>query len=283
MNPTVDILQNASWLSDFWQTKPAKIIVLALVFFVLFLVVRLVFRMFYRAIRSRSGGESAAERRAKTLGSVASNAINAVLGTLFLLSVLDVMGVSVGPLLAGASILGMVLGFGAQALVKDVLSGIFMLIEDQYGVGDIINIDNANVGTVERMTLRITMLRDSEGRAHYIPNGTISRVVVLSKDFARAMVDFEVGLDYDADKVAALLRDIGAEMQRDMPEILLEPTDVKGIETIGPSCYTIRTLTKCARACQWDVAREYRRRVLARFRQVGIKTPAQTVVVKTGD
>jgi small conductance mechanosensitive channel len=259
-----------------WQARSRRLMILALACLLAALAVRLAARAIYRALKSRSG----AERRARTLGSVAGNTANAIVTVFFLLAVLGEMGVNIGPLLAGASIVGVALGFGTQTLVKDVLSGLFMLIEDQFGVGDIIDAGGSNIGTVERMTLRITVLRDVEGRAHYVPNGSISRVIVLSKEFARALVDVEVGHDYGPDRVMALLRDIGAEMQRDMPEMALEPTDVKGIDEISQSAYVIRTLTKCARSCQWDVAREYRRRVLVRFAQEGISIPVQRVIVR---
>jgi small conductance mechanosensitive channel len=104
-------------------------------------------------------------------------------------------------------------------------------------------------------------------------------VVVLSAEFARAIVDVEVGHEYDVDKVMALLRDIGGQLQRDAPEVGLAPTETKGVEAINQSGYVVRTLTKCCRASQWDVAREYRRRILVRFRKEGIKMPAQRVAV----
>jgi small conductance mechanosensitive channel len=256
-----------------------KILVILLACLSIVLGVRLATAGVYRAVKG-SGG---AERRARTLGSVASNTVNALLAVFFVFAVLGEMGVNIGPLLAGASILGVALGFGAQWLVKDVLSGLFMLIENQFGVGDIINIDDRNVGTVERMTLRTTVLRDAEGRWHYIPNGSVSRVIVLSKEFACAIVDVEVAHGYDPDEAAALLREIGAEMQREMPGMALEPTEAKGVEAIGQSCYVVRTTTKCARSCQWEVAREYRRRVLAGFRRAGMDMPAQRIVVDGGE
>ena len=134
-----------------------------------------------------------AERRAETLGSVLTNAARVLVVVFFLMMTLQEFGVNIGPLVAGAGVAGLALGFGAQSLVKDVINGFFLLMENQFGVGDIINVDDKNSGTVERMTLRITQLRDPEGRAHFIPNGSILRVVVLSKDFARALVEVEVG------------------------------------------------------------------------------------------
>ena len=237
-----------------------------------------------RAVRRAVGAgrvevASEAERRAKTLGSVLNNATRVLVVAFFLLMLLQEFGVNIGPLVAGAGVAGVALGFGAQSLVKDVISGFFLLMENQYGVGDIINVDDSHVGTVERMTLRITQLRDAEGRAHFIPNGSILRVVVLSKDFARALVEVEVDLATDPDRAFEVLREAGRGLREDRPELVLEALEVKGIETLGPNGYVIRTLTKTAPGAQWEVARELRRRILLAFRATGIQIPYPQRVV----
>ncbi|MBI3131009.1 MAG: mechanosensitive ion channel family protein [Acidobacteria bacterium] len=222
---------------------------------------------------------SEAERRADTLASVLMNAARVVVGIFLVLSTLSEFGVNIGPLLAGASVAGVALGFGSQALVKDVISGFFMLMENAYGVGDIISVDDKHVGTVERLTLRVTQLRDSEGKAHFLPNGSITRVVVLSKEFARALVDVEVGYDSDPDKVFEVLKAVGLALKADLPEAVLEATEVKGVETLGASGFTVRTLTKVAPGKQWEVARELRKRILLGFRVSGIEIPFPQRVV----
>jgi small conductance mechanosensitive channel len=152
-------------------------------------------------------------------------------------------------------------------------------MENQFGVGDIVNVDDKHSGVVERMTLRITQLRDSEGRAHYIPNGSIVRVVVLSKDFARALVDVEVDYETDPDRAFDLLREVGRQLHADRPDQAVEPLEVKGIEVLGANGFTIRTLTKTAPGAQWDVARELRRRILLAFQEAGIEIPYPQRVV----
>ncbi len=214
-----------------------------------------------------------AERRAETLAAVLNNAARVLVIGFFLLMTLQEFGVNIQPLLAGSAVAGVALGFGAQALVKDVISGFFLLMEGQFGVGDIIGIDDKHVGTVERMTLRITQIRDAEGKAHYLPNGSFQRVVVLSKDFARALVDVEVGYGEDPDRIVELLTNLGAALAKDQPEVVLEPTDVKGVETFGKDGFTVRTLTKVAPGKQWDVARELRKRIIIRFKLEGISSP----------
>ena len=268
------------WLSGFSGSKPFKFAVILLICVVILLFVRLSVKIVRRVINaSHEGMTSEAERRATTLGAVINNAAKILVVVFFLLATVNEFGVSIGPLLAGASIAGVALGFGAQTLVKDVLNGFFLLMENQFSVGDIISIEGSHIGTVEQMTLRITRIRDLEGRAHYIPNGSIERVIVLSKEFSKALVDVEVGFEQDVDRVMAMLREIGQEMHEDMPGIVLEPLETKGVENITHSGYVIRTLTKTARACQWDVSRELRRRLLIRFRSEGIKVPVPQRVV----
>ncbi len=215
-----------------------------------------------------------AERRADTLGSVLRNAARVVAAVFFLLMTLQEFGINIGPLVAGAGIAGVALGFGAQSLVKDVISGFFLLMENQFAVGDLVSIDDGkHLGHVERMTLRITQLRDSEGRAHFIPNGAFTKVVVLSKDYSKALVDVEVGYDADLDRVIGLLQEIGQAIAEDLPDLVLEPTDVKGVEAFGKDGCTIRTYTKTAPGRQAEAAREYRKRIILRFRLEGIESP----------
>jgi len=152
-------------------------------------------------------------------------------------------------------------------------------MENQFGVGDIISVDDKHAGVVERMTLRITQLRDTEGRAHYIPNGSMVRVVVMSKEFARALVDVDVAYDADLDAAMELLKTEGARLVQDLPESALEPTEVLGVNQLGGSGITIRTLTKTAPGKQWEVAREFRRRIVLAFREAGIEIPFPQQVV----
>lgn len=227
---------------------------------------------------------SDAERRAETLGSVLNNTARILAVGFFLLMTLQEFGVNIGPLVAGAGIAGVALGFGAQSLVKDVISGFFLLMENQFGVGDIISVDEKHTGTVERMTLRVTLIRDAEGKAHFVPNGSIVRVVVLSKEYARALVDVGVGYDADIEAVLAELRRIGEELAAEWPDRVLEATQVLGVEALGDSAVTLRTLTKTAPAKQWEVARELRKRILVAFRKAGIDIPyPQQVVHHRGD
>ena len=178
-------------------------------------------------------GNPDAMRRAKTLGSVLENFARVAVVSFFIIETLQEFNVSVGPLIAGVGIMGAALGFGSQSIVKDVIGGFFLLVENQFGVGDIISVADKHIGTVERMTLRVTMLRDLEGQAHYIPNGAISEVVVLSKEFAKAMVDVEVSQDEDVVRIMDVLRELGVELAATM-DTVREPTEVLGIVSHEP-------------------------------------------------
>jgi small conductance mechanosensitive channel len=266
-------------LSGLWE-KAQKLGLVFVTCLALLWGVSLVVRAVRRAVDDGNDDTTTdAERRAETLGAVLTNAARVLVVAFFLLMLLQEFGVNIGPLVAGAGVAGVALGFGAQSLVKDVISGFFLLMENQFGVGDIINVDDSHIGTVERMTLRITQLRDMEGRAHFVPNGSINRVVVLSKDFARALVDVEVDLATDPDRAFEALREAGRNLHQDRPDVVLETLEVKGIETLGPNGFIIRTLTKTAPGAQWEVARELRRRILLAFREAGIEIPYSQRVV----
>jgi small conductance mechanosensitive channel len=268
------------WVGRTGWSRLAHLLLVAVACFAILGAVKLVTRAVRRAVDAGNDGvTSEAERRARTLGVVLMNAARVLIVAFILLMTLQEFGVNIGPLVAGAGVAGVALGFGAQSLVKDVISGFFLLLENQFGVGDIINVDDKNIGTVERMTLRITQLRDAEGRAHFIPNGSITRVVVLSKDFARALVEVEVGYDSDPDAVFQVIQAAGAQLHKDRPDWVFEPTDVKGIDALTQTGFVIRTLTKTAPGAQWDVARELRRRILMAFREANIEIPYPQRVV----
>jgi len=280
LQPMTEARGFLGWLGRAGWSRIWHLVLVALASLAILAAVNLVTRAVRRAVDDGNDDvTSDAERRAETLGSVLSNAARVLVIAFFLLMTLQEFGVNIGPLVAGAGVAGVALGFGAQSLVKDIISGFFLLLENQFGVGDIVSVDDKHVGTVERMTLRITQLRDPEGRAHYIPNGSISRVVVLSKDFARALVEVEVGFGTDPDRAFEVLREVGRRLHEDRPDLVLEPMEVKGVDSFGESGYKIRTLTKSAPGAQWDVARELRRRILLAFRAADIEIPYQQRVV----
>ena len=263
---------NAWFDQSGWQ-KLQKLTLVMITCLIILWAMRLVGKAVNRSLGSAlKEGNPDAMRRAKTLGSVLENFARVLVVSFFILETLQEFNVSVGPLIAGVGIMGAALGFGSQSIVKDVIGGFFLLVENQFGVGDIISIGDKHAGMVERMTLRVTMLRDLEGQAHYIPNGAITDVVVMSKVFAKALVEVEVSLDEDVVRVMDVLRELGTQMAAEM-DTVLEPTDVQGIVSMTPHSCVIRTLTKCAPGQQWAVGREYRKRIAIRFQQEGFSRP----------
>jgi small conductance mechanosensitive channel len=268
----------AAWFDRVGWLKLQKLVLVVLTCVAILWAMRLVSKAIHRSLGAMADGNPETLRRATTLGSVLENFARVLVVAFFFLETLAEFNISVGPLVAGLGIVGAALGFGAQSLVKDVIGGIFLLAENQFGVGDIIAVGDKHTGTVERMTLRITMLRDTEGRAHYLPNGTLADVVVLSKEFAKALVDVEVSHDEDLDRVMTVLAEVGAELASRMEQVL-EPTEVVGVESMNPVSCVIRTLTKTAPGQQWKVAREYRRLIINRFAKEGFARPMQQRVV----
>ena len=218
---------------------------------------------------------SAHEQRARTLLGLVRSIGMVVIVVLVLFMVLGALGVDLGPLLAGAGVVGLAVSFGAQSLVKDIISGLFILFENQFGVGDVIRLDPQVSGAVERMTLRVVVLRDTYGVVHTVPNGEIKRVSNLTRTWSRAVIDLGVAYGEDVDRVMAVLRDLGRELAED-PEwgpLLLEPVTVPGVESFGESSVVIRMMAKTLPLKQWDVARELRRRIKRRFDAEGIDLP----------
>ena len=213
------------------------------------------------------------EQRAQTLGGLFTNVVLVVVTIITVLMILDLF-VSIGPLLASVSVIGLAISFGAQSLVKDVISGTFMLIEGQFGIGDVVRVGDTS-GMVEKMTLRTTILRDLHGVVHIIPNGDITRVSNLTKTWSRAVIDVGVAYGADVDKVIQTLKNLVAEFHAD-PEwgpLLVEAPEVPGIENFGDSSVVVRVTAKTLPLKQWDVARELRRRIKNRFDAEGIEIP----------
>ncbi|GAA3425611.1 hypothetical protein GCM10018953_27940 [Streptosporangium nondiastaticum] len=208
----------------------------------------------------------AAERRrqrAETIGSVLRSVASVVILGTAALTVLERLSVPIAPLLTSVGIVGVAVGFGAQELVKDFIAGMFMLLEDQYGVGDVIDA-GAAAGTVEAVTLRITRLRDNDGRVWYIRNGTIVRVGNESQGWARAVVDVPVAYASDIPAVRELLQQVVDDMWKDpayRDAVLVEEPQVWGIEQISDTAIVFRISAKTIPSRQSEIARELRLRV----------------------
>jgi small-conductance mechanosensitive channel len=281
---------SAAWL----VTKPLKIIlILVVAFLVRYLTRRVIDRVttlprggkgklpaLLRPLRERAPdvlGPAVVERRrqrAKTIGSVLkSMATFLVYGLAFIL-VLGELGINLAPIIASAGIVGVALGFGAQNLVKDFLSGIFMMIEDQYGVGDVVDIGEAT-GTVEAVGLRITTLRDLQGTVWYVRNGEVLRVGNSSQGFAVAVVDVPLGYSVDVDRASNVIAEAATKaVQSDALSVnVMEAPELLGVEKVTPEGILVRLTVKVRPGKQWAVQRALRGHLLAALEEAGIEPP----------
>ncbi len=215
-----------------------------------------------------------ARLRADTLGGVLRSLASVVIWLLAGLLVLSELGVNIGPLIAGAGIAGVALGFGAQSLVKDFLSGFFMLLEDQFGVGDIVDVGDAT-GVVERVTLRTTVVRDVNGTLWHVPNGEILRVGNKSQLWSRALLDVDVAYGTDLLRAQQVILEAARELWADegFSGMVLEEPEVLGVENLAPDGVTIRLTGKTVPAAQWPVERALRARVARALDDAGIDIP----------
>jgi moderate conductance mechanosensitive channel len=239
-----------------------------------------------RIVALASSGEgptvSEREKRVRTLASLIRTVGTAVVVALAVPMALREFGLDITPLLAGAGVAGLAVGFGAQSLIKDVIAGFLILLEDQFHVGDVIQAAGVS-GQVERVTFRLTIVRDLNGTVHFIPNGEIKVVSNLTKEWSRVVL--EIGIPYaeDLDRVLGLLAAAGRELREDavMGKLLLEAPQVLGVEALTETQVTIRVLARTLPLKQWDVARELRRRIKLRFDQAGIAPPYPARVILT--
>lgn len=215
-----------------------------------------------------------ARRRTETLGSVLKSAASLVIYTIAALMALSEFSVNLGPLVASAGIVGIAFGFGAQDLVKDFLAGTFMLLEDQFGVGDIIDAGPA-AGVVEVVSLRTTQLRDVHGTLWHIPNGEIVRVANKSQQWARVVLDVEVAYDTNINNAMTVIKQVADGVWHEaIPNAtILEEPEIWGVESFGASAIAIRLAVKVEPGEQWATSRELRRRLKERFDETGIEIP----------
>src|SRR5439155_11258293 len=212
------------------------------------------------------------QRRAATLSGILTSLVTASVGFVAILMLLRELAIDVMPILTGAGIAGLAIGFGAQNLVRDVISGFFLILEDQVRIGDLARI-NGTGGIVEQINLRTILLRDGEGAVHVFPNGTITSLANLSKQFAYAVVDIKVAYNESLDRVMGTIREVGASMQRDpaWASLVLAPLEIIGVDSLEGGAATIKVKFRTLPLNQGGVANELRRRLMATFVARGIR------------
>ena len=230
----------------------------------------------YKLARRHAATDLEWQRRATTLSGILTSLVTISVAFFAVLMVLRELSIDVMPILTGAGIAGLAIGFGAQNLVRDVISGFFLILEDQVRVGDLARINGVG-GIVEQINLRTIVVRDTEGAVHMFPNGTITALANLSKQFAYAVVDVRVSYDENLDRVMGTLREVGASMQNDSAwaPLLLAPIDILGVESLADGFASIRVRFKTQPLNQGKVGNELRRRIVTTFVGRGIRPYAR--------
>ncbi len=274
----LNLFPYSRWITTlllYWMTVPTKILFIGVIAYVAIRLSSVLIDKVGLALQEGTRWAPARSRRLdlrfSTFSQAAKGVAGAVIFGIALLSALAIAGVEIAPLLAGAGIAGIGISLAAQSLIKDIINGFLILFEDHFGMGDVISVQGLT-GSVEYINLRITQLRDSEGRVITIPNSQISIVQNLSKDWAQ--VDLSVMIDHaaDVDKAIALLESTALELSQEeaWQRLILEPPDVLGVEAVNQAGITLRLLLKTQPLQQWPVARELRARIKCQFDAAGI-------------
>lgn len=233
--------------------------------------------------KRKQGRDAEFAKRTQTVCSVVSSVLAITILIVAAVMILGEFGISIGPILAAAGIVGVALGFGAQHLVKDIISGFFILLDDQIRVNDVVQIADKG-GLVEKVGLRMTILRDLAGNVHYVRNGEINVVTNMTKEYSRYV--FEIGVAYreDVDEVIEVLKEIDEEMRKDpaFADDILEPIEILGLDQFANSAIVIKARTKTKPIRQWAVGREFNRRLKKRFDEKDIEIPFPHVTLYLG-
>jgi len=222
------------------------------------------------------------QKRMETLNSTIRYVISIGIMVVAILMILGEFGIEIGPIIGAAGILGLAVGFGAQSLVKDIISGFFIFLEEQIRVGDVVQVAGKG-GLVEKVNLKMTILRDLAGNVHYIPNGNIDLVTNMTKGYSRYVFDIGVAYKEDVDEVMDVMKGVDEELRNDpdFKEDILEPLEIFGLDQFADSALIIKARTTTKPIKQWRVAREFNRRLKKRFdeRNIEIPFPHQTVYI----
>ena len=261
-----------------------RIVAIVIGAFIILQIFRIIIRKFEKKVVQPGKMEGERAKRAETLTRITENVVRIVVLSTALLMCLKEFGIDIAPLLAGVGIVGLAVGFGAQSLVKDVINGFFILLENRMNVGDVVGIVD-KTGLVESVGLRVTVLRDLEGNVHVIPNGEISTLTNMTKEWSRAVLEIGVAYKEDVDNVIEVLKEVGEELKNDetFGPLILEPMEVLGLDSFGDSSVNIKVMFKTKPIAQWRVAREFRLRVKRAFDEKKIEIPFPHLTLYIGE
>ena len=232
----------------------------------------------FRETRKDALADVQIAKRRNTLDGLFSTILQVSVFIVAALMIFKELSFEIGPILASAGIVGLAIGIGAQNLVKDIITGAFIVLEQQFSVGDVVKIGDRS-GAVEYVGLRTTILRDGEGTAHIIPNGKIDIVSVMTKGWSRFVLDIDITSETDVERVIRTIEKVLNDYAKEFPENVLAEPQVLGIESFGDNSVKIRSAVKTAPSKQWDVGRAIRRRIKAEFDRLGIELPIKQRVV----
>jgi small-conductance mechanosensitive channel len=262
---------------EWFKIHGLKILIIIVVgLIVYFIFQKIIPRFIKRTVTLQMRGKPQIEiqKRSKTISRVLRNTIGILIGILVLFTILAEVGINIGPALASLGILGLAVGFGAQSLVKDIINGLFILIENPYGVGDVVKVAGI-AGLVEEINLRRTILRDLDGIVHYVPNGEIDIASNFTREFSRVNMNISVGYGENLDRVIAVINSVCSKMakEKEWNEKIIKPPQVLRVDALGESGIDIKILGETQPIAQWDVMGELRKRIKDEFDKQGIEIP----------
>jgi small-conductance mechanosensitive channel len=259
-------------VSAWVMSSGLRVLLIVVLTLIVLKVVRMISNRLFATLRKREDRET--QKRADTLSSITRSLMSIAILIIAGMMVLGELGVQIGPVLAAAGVIGLAVGFGAQKLVEDIISGFFILFEDQIRVGDVVQIADRR-GLVEKVNLKMVILRDLDGNVHYVRNGRIDVVTNMTKDYSRYIFDIGVAYREDVDEVIEVVKQIDQEMRSDpgFKDDILEPIDILGLDKFADSAIIIKARTKTRPIRQWAVGREFNRRLKKRFDELGIEIP----------
>jgi len=270
----IDFNKYINQIVDWFVTSGPKVVIVLVLTYIGVRLARVASSRLFGFIGRRKAMDEEYKKRADTLSAVISYLIGTTIIIVAMLTILPELGIEIGPVLAAAGVVGLAVGFGAQHLVQDVISGFFILLDDQIRVGDVVQIADKG-GLVERLNLRIVVLRDLAGNVHYVRNGKIDVVTNMTKDYSRYVFDIGVAYREDVDEVIKVVREVDEDLRKDPafgPDIL-EPIEILGLDQFANSAVIIKARTKTRPIKQWGTAREFNRRLKKRFDELKIEIP----------
>ncbi|MEQ8241213.1 MAG: mechanosensitive ion channel [Cyclobacteriaceae bacterium] len=284
---TFDYWQQYIDLLISWSVKTVPMLIISLI--VLFIVLRLInaaLNSINKVILAKISEEEdlEGEKRAKTLLGILKGILKVTVWSIFILIFLKQLGLNIGPILAGAGILGLAVGFGAQELVRDIISGFFLLLENHIRAGDVVNI-NGTGGLVESIQLRTVRLRDFAGVVHVFQNGKINTIANMTKEWSACVFDIGVAYKEDLDRVMDIMQQVGDEMKAndEFKDLIISPIEIMGLDSFGDSALVIKARLKTLPGQQWFLSRAYRRRLKIVFDKENIEIPFPHQTIYWGD